>query len=401
MPRFIRFIPRKPVALAACFLVVLACGGDAGSGLRTTVVTVAPGDALLVGVGSVVTFEALGTDEAGNAVSSSPVWSSADPRVATIAGNGVATAVSAGTTTVIATIDGVVGEAQLEVYVPDEPPSYEPGTSYFGRASYVEYIPGRLPVVLSAPHGGTLEPREIPDRTYGVTVSDRRTLELTLAVREALLALTGYAPHVVLSHLRRTKLDPNREIVEAAQESPYAEQAWKEFQGWIGTARTTVEQDFERGLYFDMHGHGHELDRLELGYLLSADELNQSDASLDALAVVASSSIRDLGRESPLRFSQLLRGPTSLGGYLGAEGVRSVPSPADPSPGASAYFSGGYNTRQHGSSMDGETVSGIQIEHHFPGIRDTEENRRAYAARLARVIRDYMLEHYGFFAPGE
>lgn len=32
----------------------------------------------------------------------------------------------------------------------------------------------------------------------------------------------------------------------------------------------------------DMHGHGHSIQRLELGYLLSGDQVNLSDASLDA-----------------------------------------------------------------------------------------------------------------------
>ena len=161
----------------------------------------------------------------------------------------------------------------------------------------------------------------------------------------------------------------------------------------------TIDVDFGRGMYFDLHGHGHDIDRLELGYLLSAADLNRSDVALNAVAFVASSSIRDLGRDSPLPFSQLLRGPTSLGGYLQTEGVRGVPSPGDVSPGSDAYFTGGYNTREHGARSDGEVISGVQIEHHFSGLRDTSGNRRVYAAQLARSIRAFMLEHYGFFSP--
>ena len=71
----------------------------------------------------------------------------------------------------------------------------------------------------------------------------------------------------------------------------------------------------------------------------------------------------------------------------------------DPSPGEDPYFTGGYNTRRHGSLDDSEVVSGIQIEHHFPGLRDTDQNRREYAARLAVSLRFFMLEHFGFFEP--
>ena len=93
---------------------------------------------------------------------------------------------------------------------------------------------------MSAPHGGDLLPTEIPDRTFGVTGADRTTKELTLAVRDAFLEQTGLAPHVIISHLHRRKLDPNREILEAAQGSPFAENAWSEFQDFIELARETV-----------------------------------------------------------------------------------------------------------------------------------------------------------------
>ena len=281
------------------------------------------------------------------------------------------------------------------MYVPAPVANYLPGVSYFGRNDYVEYIPGELPVVLSVPHGGDLTPTEISNRRSGTLVTDRNTVELTHAVRDALIDLTGYAPHVVVSHLRRTKLDPNREIEEATQADPFAENAWEEFHGYVEQARTAVGE----GMYFDMHGHAHPRERLELGYLLSAEQLNRPDFDLNNLSTVQMTSIREIGRDSPIPFSQLLRGPTSFGGFLETEGVAAVPSPADPSPGSDEYLTGGYNTRRHGSLEDGELVSGIQIEHHFAGLRDTDENRRAYAARLAVAIRSYMLEHFGYFEP--
>ncbi|NNM05492.1 MAG: hypothetical protein HKO65_10345, partial [Gemmatimonadetes bacterium] len=47
-----------------------------------------------------------------------------------------------------------------------------PGESYLGRNGYTEYLPGEVPLILSAPHGGDLRPAETPDRTYGTTVQD-------------------------------------------------------------------------------------------------------------------------------------------------------------------------------------------------------------------------------------
>jgi len=35
------------------------------------------------------------------------------------------------------------------------------------------------------------------------------------------------------------------------------------------------------------------------------------------------------------------------------------------------------------------------LEHHFPGLRDTEPNRAAYVARLVDVIEVFLEEHLG------
>ena len=388
----------RTVVCVVSSLLLLACGnGTTAPDVGTLAVT--PEVGLAVGVGGTMRFLATTTGATGAPLSAGDAtWTSADPGIATVDDRGLATGVSAGVTTVTASLGSEMADARLEVYVPDPVGTYLPGLSYFGRNDYVEYIPGELPVILSAPHGGSLEPEEIPNRTFGVLGSDRNTAELTLAVRDALIDLTGAAPHVVISRLHRVKLDPNREIVEAAQGDPFAENAWNEFQSYIEGARARVGSSGE-GMYFDMHGHGHPADRLELGYLLSASTLNQPDAALNSLTIVQMTSLREIGRDSPIDFSLVLRGPTSLGGFLEAEGVPVVPSPGVPSPGTDPYFSGGYNTRQHGSRGDGEIISGIQIEHHYPGLRDTDANRRAYADHLAVAIRSFMLAHIGRFEP--
>lgn len=392
---------KKPSGVCVLLAVVtIACSGDSPTEPNVAAIEVVPGEMLLVGEGDGDRYLAQARDAEGTLISVSPAWSIDRPSVASITEDGFVTAISAGLATVTATAGGASGSARLEVYVPPEIGRFEVGRSYFGRNDYVEYIPGELPVILSSAHGGALQPGEIPNRTFGVVINDRNSLELTLAMSQALLRLTGHAPHVILSHLHRSKLDANREIVEAAQESPYAEQAWTEFQEWIKVARAAVAGEYGKGLYFDIHGHGHDIDQLELGYLLTSEELNRPDIALNSLEVVARTSIRDLGRTSPIPFSQLLRGPTSFGGLLADEGIPSVPSPDTPGPGDAPYFRGGYNTREHGSVNDADVVSGIQLEHHYGGIRDTFQSRLDYSTRAARVIRRFMLEHYGFFEPG-
>ncbi len=388
---------RTAPVVAAIALTSWSCGGGTEPEVRS--LTISPEAGLVAGVTGRQRYLLTATGDSGVEIDvDAAEWSIGDASVATVDEDGVVRGVSMGSTTVHARLGGAEVSATVEVWRPPVVSDYQVGVSYFGRGEYVEYIPGELPIVLSAPHGGALEPAEIAERSYGVTVTDTNTRELTLAVRDALLDLTGYAPHVVISHLDRTRLDPNREVEEAAQDNPFAEHAWTEYHGWIERARSRVAVR-GGGLYIDMHGHGHPADRLELGYLLSSDQLNRPDADLNGIPVIRMTSIREMGRVTPLPFSSLLRGPTSFGGFLEREGVDAVPSPSVPMPGSAPYFTGGYSTRRHGSLGDTEVVSGLQIEHHYPGLRDTDANRRDYAGRLAVVIRDYMLEHFGFFEP--
>jgi hypothetical protein len=269
-------------------------------------------------------------------------------------------------------------------------PAFVPGQTYFGRNNYIEYIAGNSPYIVSAPHGGILTPGEIPDRTGNVeTVRDTNTEELARAISAAIFAREGKYPHIIICRLSRKKIDPNRELEEAAQGNPYAIQAWKEFQSFIDTAKQAIIRDFGKGFYVDIHGHGHTIQRLELGYLLSSASLALSDNSLDAASFYRnSSSIRTMVPLSGMSFSQLLRGPKSLGSLFESRGFPSVPSAAQPNPGNDLYFSGGYNTARHGSSGGG-AISGVQIECNMTGVRDTEESRARFAQAFAEAIDAY------------
>lgn len=70
-----------------------------------------------------------------------------------------------------------------------------------------------------------------------------------------------------------------------------------------------------------------------------------------------------------------------------------MPSPAFPDPGGLPYFSGGYDTREHGGS-DGGPVSGVQLEMNWTGVRDTEEMRASFTEALAIALEEYFALHY-------
>ncbi len=260
----------------------------------------------------------------------------------------------------------------------------------------IEVRTGTLPIILTVPHGGALKPENVLARRYGVTGTDSNTIPLSEMIIEELAARHGGKPHVIISRLHRSRLDPNREIKEAAQGEPTAEAAWHRFHNSAEKACDAVMKRHGLGLLLDIHGHRHLDQRVELGYLVNSEQLRSGDAALNAdTALIAATSIRDLDRRSPATFAELLRGPQSLGSLLEARGFRAVPSSEKPRPGIMAsFFSGAYDVAAHGS-RDGGTVSAIQIECPWNGIRDKPENQRRFAQALADALGVYFEAHFG------
>ena len=274
----------------------------------------------------------------------------------------------------------------------------QPGKSYFGKDGYIEYIAGNSPFILSAPHGGTLKPTTIPDRncvacTYA---QDSNTDLLATEISNSFFKQTGCYPHVIICHLHRLKMDANREIVEAALGNPDAEKAWTEFQAYIDSAKTQVSKQYGKGFYIDLHGHGHSIQRLELGYLLYDTELQLSDNQLNTSKYVNVSSIKNLVSKNTqkLQHAELLRGAQAFGTLMQAQGFPSVPSQKDPFPQPSdPYFNGGYNTARH-TSYKGGTIDGLQIESNYTGVRDNATNRKKFADSLCLTMQKYFAWHY-------
>jgi hypothetical protein len=275
-----------------------------------------------------------------------------------------------------------------------------PGTSYLGAHGYIEMIAGELPIIISAPHGGSLEPASIPTRTGAnvTTVRDANTEELAREIAAAYRARTGSAPTIVICRLHRRKLDANREIVEAAQGNAAAERAWREYHAYIEAARAAVMDAGAHGVYIDLHGHGHEIQRLELGYLLTGSDLASSDAALNTAQYVNKSSLRALVASSGATHAELVRGPLSLGTLFEEHGFPAVPSLAQPHPAGAPYFSGGYNTSRH-SSRDGTLISGLQIEANMTGVRNSAANRERFAEALFAVLGTFMQTWHPAGAP--
>jgi hypothetical protein len=271
-----------------------------------------------------------------------------------------------------------------------------PGKSYFSHSNYIEYIAGNAPVIFSAPHGGALAPSAIAKRTCGTNVTDWNTQELVRQMQVSFFNHTGRYPHVVINRLSRSKLDANRDLQEATCGDPVARVSWLAWIGFLDVAKRAVTASGGKGWYMDIHGHGHAIPRLELGYNLSGANLGLSDAALNADPVFEnSSSIRTISRDdSSQSFAALLRGGKSLGTMYAAKGFRAVPSTSDPSPGSHPYLNGGFNIERYGC-RNGGRLCGAQIETNLTGVRDIPANRKRFAEATARILGQYLAVHWG------
>jgi len=274
---------------------------------------------------------------------------------------------------------------------------YEVGQSYFSPDEYIQYFHGNLPIILSAPHGGEKKPTAIPDRDCSncVTINDAYTQELANEVAEAITDMTGCYPYVIINRLHRSKLDANRGIIEGADGNNDAEEAWKAYHDYIDYAHIDIDEIYSKGLFLDLHGHGHDIQRLELGYLLSKGNLSLEDAALNDQEFINKSSIKNLVEHNINQYNlpELIRGTYAFGSLLEEKNHACVPSNEDEYPlGPEPYFTGGYNTQEYGS-RNGGTIDAIQIECN-QDVRFIDSIRKQFAIDLAEAIIEFIEKHY-------
>lgn len=273
--------------------------------------------------------------------------------------------------------------------------TYKANTTVYGSNKYVTFKVGdaNSPIILASPHDGEILPASMPFRDHAdaVTVRDINLTDLTEEISNALYAKTGLRPHVIINDVARSRMEPNRSLEEAYHKSEAANALWREYHAFLKGARDMVQKNVGKGLFLDMHGHGHTKKRVEVGYTVSISNLNATDAVLNS--VPATSSIYHLAKISPFTLSQLIRGDNAFGTLLADEGIPAVPSKQDPKPNNDDYFNGGYCTSTYGSRNGGE-VSAIQLETHGTNLRNNPAERKASGAKIADAIIKYMNTHY-------
>lgn len=275
--------------------------------------------------------------------------------------------------------------------------TFTSGNTYLDSNNYIEYHAGNLPIILSSPHGGYLEPDAISLRDCDGCVyqRDSYTQELTRGIQEAIITKTGCYPHMVINLLHRNRLDANRDIIEAADSNTTVETSWRYFHRMTDTAKAVATRQYGKGLYIDMHAHAHSIQRLEIGHAVWKSDLRQSDNHLNSQTVLDKSTIKNLASDNinNLSHAQLIRGEYSLGTLMHESGFPSVPSSADSFPlDTQLFFTGGYDVKRHGS-RNGGTIDAIQIECN-QSWRFTPAGREAFIDSASNALIEFVKTHY-------
>lgn len=229
---------------------------------------------------------------------------------------------------------------------------------------------GSIPILISAPHGGTLgipgvEPREgkgLKTGPSGFFVGrDGGTQELALAVVEAIEEEVGEKPYFVISATHRKYLDPNRPASIALEDNAM-QPVYDRYHQTMVKFTTQIINNHQQGLLLDLHGQGSKRDTVFRG--------TSNGKTVSRL-------IREFGKSAH-------EGEQSFFGILQSAGWTVHPNPFDGK--EQSGFTGGYIVQTYGSHQ-AIGIDAMQLE--MGAIYRTKESRERIARELAKAIVQY------------
>ncbi len=234
---------------------------------------------------------------------------------------------------------------------------------------YIVSQRGELPIILSAPHGGTKKLPGVPERKgvgipkggAGFSIAfDSNTDLLLLELASAIHAKFGKKPYFVLAQFSRRYVDANRPP-EIAYEHPMAKPIYEAYHDALALHCRDVKKAFGRGLLLDIHGQGSARDTIFRG--------TQNGKTVTHL------------RE---RFGDKAHtGPKSFFGLLSARDIKVHPT--EPDAKERAGFTGGHIVQKYGSR--GYGIDAIQLECGFD-YRD-KMKIKGVAQKMADAVHEY------------
>ncbi len=192
------------------------------------------------------------------------------------------------------------------------------------------YGKGDTNFVLSAPHAGSLKPKDFPTRSYGKKLKDTHSDRIA----KTIIRICNECPYYVVADIHRSRVDLNRDLKEAAQGNYRAIQVWNQ---WHFILNYYLENATRKGkaLYVDLHSHN-ESDEFQIGYDLNSKQYQEV-------------------KSNPLHpLYEKMFGEFSLKSLLEDRGYK-VFSPNS----KDVYFNGGYNIETYKKKSN---VMAVQIE---------------------------------------
>ena len=295
---------------------------------------------------------------------------------------------------------GESGRATQSV-LPTPEVKYTPGDVITDSQGYISYRVGNTPIIITVPHDGTLTPSTFPDRT-GSSVRAENTRKVAEQFAYFFNANSnGLYPHIIYNNISRSKLDPDLNQMDGAQGNSYANLSYGTYHSFLQTAIDSVEAYFDAGILLNLVEHNHSNQKVELGYLLSASDLDLTNLQLNSYST--QSSVSQIANISTSSFAEVIRGYNSLGTLIVGRSYTSndvtysfeaVPTLDNPTIGSTDYSSGGYTIAQYGSSNGGK-INGIDVATPFAGFRDNANAYRALAVILEESVKIFYQENLG------
>ena len=246
---------------------------------------------------------------------------------------------------------------------------------------------GTLPVILTAPHGGSARPAgvsvrkgaETPPGCDFQTSRDNETAAMTEAVVQQILDLTGLSPYVVIAQFHRKYIDANRSEACAFTDQD-APPFYREYHARIVEYVTEVlRQNQGRGFLFDIHGT----------QIIAGDQADIYIGTANGASLPPGFDRRNLFMQHGLHGQLVVaRHPTGPAGQGPVFSYRV--SPADESVPETGAVSGGFTIRQYGA-----TINSIQVEI-ANTVRDAPDLRGFFVADLASAIVNFVRRYAPF-----
>lgn len=280
-------------------------------------------------------------------------------------------------------VAGIAGTIRLSAQQAEPPKSESvleaartPDSSPIDCESLVLVQAGELPVIVSAPHGGTGEIPGVPPRVgTGIapgpagyfTGRDVGTEQLAIEVAAAIQRRMGRSVYLVVSRVHRKYIDFNRPA-EIAFEHEAARPVYDRYHDQLESACRAVAGQFHCGLLIDIHGQGTARDTVFRG--------TRNGRTVTLLQQ---------------RFGDsALHGDASLFGLLAARGWKVDPHPLDGK--EQSGFTGGHIVNRFGSHQN-TAIDAVQFEF---GADYTARTARSETARvLADAIAVYAQAYMG------